>query len=77
FIDNWAQDWQDADMKVALSATIFTGGAHIHGDANGRLHADMDSNGWPQAGRNRALGSLRKAFAFHLAGDQHLATIFQ
>lgn len=77
FIDSWAQDWQNADMKVALSATIFTGGAHIHGAANGRLHADMDSNGWPQAGRNRALGSLRKAFAFHLAGDQHLATIFQ
>ena len=77
FIDGWAQDWQNADMKVALSATIFTGGAHIHGDANGRLHADMDSNGWPQTGRNRALSGLRKAFAFHYAGDQHLATIFQ
>ncbi len=76
FIDEWAQDWQNADMKVALSATIFAGGAHIHGDANGRLHADMDSNGWPQAGRNRALESLRRAFAFHYAGDQHLATIF-
>ncbi len=76
FIDRWAQDWDDANMKVALSATIFCGGAHIHGAANGRLHADMDSNGWPQAGRNRALKSLRKAYAFHCAGDQHLATIF-
>jgi hypothetical protein len=76
FIDQWATDWSDADMKVALSQTIFCGGAHIHGGANGRLHADMDSNGWPQSGRNRALASLRKSFAFHLAGDQHLATIF-
>ena len=76
FIDRWAQDWRNAKMKVALSQTIFCGGAHIHGSANGRLHADMDSNGWPQAGRNRALRSLRKAFAFHYAGDQHLATIF-
>ncbi len=76
FIDRWAQDWQNAEMKVALSATIFCGGAHIHGSANGRLHADMDSNGWPQSGRNRALRSLRKGFAFHYAGDQHLATIF-
>lgn len=76
FIEDWAADWTDADMKVALSQTIFCGGAHIHGTANGRLHADMDSNGWPQAGRNRALAALRKAFAFHLAGDQHLATIF-
>lgn len=76
FLNSWSSDWQDAKMKVALSATIFCGGAHIHGGANGRLHADMDSNGWPQSGRNRALASLRKAFAFHLAGDQHLATIF-
>ena len=76
FLNSWSSDWLDAKMKVALSATIFCGGAHIHGGANGRLHADMDSNGWPQSGRNRALVSLRKAFAFHLAGDQHLATIF-
>lgn len=76
FIDQWATDWRHAQMKVALSQTIFCGGAHIHGGANGRLHADMDSNGWPQSGRNRALSSLRKAFAFHYAGDQHLATIF-
>ncbi|MEM6675870.1 MAG: hypothetical protein AAF726_23675 [Planctomycetota bacterium] len=77
FLDSWSQDWSDVDMKVALSATIFCGGAHIHGTANGRLHADMDSNGWPQSGRNRAIGALRRAFAFHCAGDQHLATIFQ
>lgn len=76
FIDNWTQDWSNAQMKVALSATIFTGGAHIHGKASGRLHADMDSNGWPQTGRNNALRSLRKGFTFHYAGDQHLATIF-
>lgn len=76
FLDRWAQDWRDVKMKVALSQTIFCGGAHIHGSANGRLHADMDSNGWPQAGRNRAIAALRKGFAFHYAGDQHLATIF-
>ncbi|WP_231604780.1 alkaline phosphatase D family protein [Crateriforma conspicua] len=76
FLDRWSKDWRNADMKVALSQTIFCGGAHIHGSASGRLHADMDSNGWPQTGRNRALAALRKAFAFHLAGDQHLATIF-
>ena len=76
FLDEWTQDWSDAEMKMALSATIFCGGAHIHGSADGRLHADMDSNGWPQSGRNRALAALRKGFVFHYAGDQHLATIF-
>ncbi|MFP6887856.1 MAG: hypothetical protein VB997_09850, partial [Opitutales bacterium] len=65
-----------ADVKAALSQTIFCGGAHIHGRIGGRLHADLDSNGWPQTGRNKAIDSLRKAFAFHYAGDQHLATVF-
>jgi len=39
--------------------------------------SDMDSNGWPQTGRNKALIELRKAFAFHLAGDQHLGSTIQ
>ena len=76
FLDAWGKDWRDADMKVALSQTIFCGGAHIHGRVGGRLHADMDSNGWPQTGRNKAVKALRKAFAVHYAGDQHLGTVF-
>jgi alkaline phosphatase D len=39
------------------------------------LAKDMDSNGWPQSGRNRALDELRKGFAFMLAGDQHLGSV--
>ncbi len=76
FLRQWGQDWQGADMKAVLSQTIFCGGAHIHGKVGGRLHADMDSNGWPQTGRNRALAEIRRCFAVHIAGDQHLATIF-
>jgi hypothetical protein len=76
FLDEWGQDWANADIKAALSQTIFCGGAHIHGSIGGRLHADLDSNGWPQTGRNKAILALRKAFAFHYAGDQHLATVF-
>jgi len=40
-----------------------------------RLAQDMDSNGWPQSGRNRALEALRKGFAFMYAGDQHLGSL--
>ena len=76
FLDHWARDWDGAVMKVALSQTIFCGGAHIHGRVGGRLHADLDSNGWPQTGRNKAIAALRRAHAFHVAGDQHLATVF-
>ena len=76
FLRNWAADWHGVDMKAVLSQTIFCGGAHIHGATGNRLHADLDSNGWPQTGRKKALREIRKAFAIHIAGDQHLATIF-
>jgi hypothetical protein len=39
--------------------------------------SDMDSNGWPQTGRNRALRAMRKGFAVHLSGDQHLGSTIQ
>ncbi|NIA16197.1 MAG: hypothetical protein GWP08_19210 [Nitrospiraceae bacterium] len=75
FLRDWGIDWTGADMKAVLSQTIFCGGAHIHGTRDNRLHADLDSNGWPQTGRAKALREIRKSFAFMLAGDQHLATI--
>ena len=75
FLRYWAADWQDCEMKTVLSQTIFCGGANIHGGV-GRLNADLDANGWPQSGRNRALAEIRKAFAVHVAGDQHLGTVF-
>jgi len=75
FLREWAADWNGADMKSVLSQTVFCGGAHLHGQRNNRLYADLDSNGWPQTGRNKALREIRKAFAIMLAGDQHLGTI--
>ena len=62
-------------MKAVLSQTGFCGGAHLHGKKENRLHADMDSNGWPQTGRNKALRAIKKANAIHIGGDQHLATV--
>ncbi len=75
FLNRWGQDWSGVQMKAVLSQTIFAGGAHIHGGARSRLVADLDSNGWPQSGRARALRALRRCFAVHIAGDQHLATV--
>jgi len=37
----------------------------------------MDSNGWPQTQRNVALAHIRRAWAPHLSGDQHLGMTFQ
>jgi hypothetical protein len=75
FLHEWGKDWTDTQMKAVLSQTIFAGGAHIHGNNQGRLLADLDSNGWPQSGRARALKEIRRCFALHIAGDQHLATV--
>ena len=47
----------------------------MHGSRNGRLLADLDCNGWPQTPRNRALEEIRRAWAVHLCGDQHLAVV--
>lgn len=45
--------------------------------AGDKKAADTDSGGWPQSGRNRALRVMRKAFAPHIAGDQHLGSTIQ
>ena len=75
FLQQWGKDWRGADLKVALSQTIFCNLANYHGGNQMYLVADLDSNGWPQSGRNRAVHALRKAYALHYAGDQHLASI--
>jgi len=75
FLRQWAADWRGAEMKAVLSQTVFCGAADLHGSRNYRLLADLDSNGWPHTGRNQALAEIRKAFALHIAGDQHLGSI--
>lgn len=75
FLREWGQDWRGVTMKTVLSQTVFANAAHRHGRYDYRLVADLDSNGWPQSGRNRALGEIRRSFAFMIGGDQHLATV--
>ncbi len=75
FLEEWGAQTDGVAMKAVLSQTGFCGGAHLHGKKTNRLHADLDSNGWPQTGRNRALKAIHQANAVHIAGDQHLATL--
>ncbi|MDB4669438.1 hypothetical protein OAF33_00180 [bacterium] len=73
FLNTWSQDWTGAEMKCVLSQTAFCGAVHIHGSPKNRLLADLDSNAWPQTPRNNALREIRRGWATHLCGDQHLA----
>ncbi len=75
FLDDWGSHHNGIAFKAVLSQTGFCGGAHLHGTKDNRLHADLDSNGWPQTGRNKALKAIKKANAVHIAGDQHLPTV--
>lgn len=75
FIKEWARDWKGAVMKAVISQTPFTGMATTHGGEREVLRADYDQNGWPQSARNAALREIRKCFAIHLAGDQHLPAV--
>ncbi|MBZ0257077.1 hypothetical protein K8I31_13505, partial [bacterium] len=77
FLEDWAQPKEGIALKAVLSQTGFCGAAHRHGTFENYLHADLDCNGWPQTGRNKALRLIQKAGAVHLAGDQHIATIVQ
>jgi alkaline phosphatase D len=41
---------------------------------NDHMVADHDSGAWPQHGRDAGIRKLRKGFAAHLCGDQHLGS---
>lgn len=77
FIRAWAADWTDQEIKVVLSQAPFAATAHLHGPSRVTLAADLDSNGWPQSARDRALREIRKGFAVMINGDQHLGTTLQ
>lgn len=77
FLKDWGKQYDQVSMKAVLSQTGFSGAAHRHGKFENYLHADLDCNGWPQTGRNKALQLINDAGAVHLAGDQHLATLVQ
>lgn len=57
--------------SVIPSLRILHPGEYPEGE---RCVTDMDSNGWPQTGRNEALREIRRGFALHICGDQHLGS---
>lgn len=77
FLDHWAQDWNNTVIKCVVSQTVFSMTSNYHSKDKIFYYADFDANGWPQTGRDKAIDAMRKCFAFHICGDQHLSTIVQ
>ena len=75
FLNAWVDDWKGVDLKVVLSETVFANAATHHGAKNNYLYADLDSGGWPQSARAKALLNIRRAFPLHVNGDQHLTML--
>ena len=68
FLGDWSKN--DARLRAVLSQSAFCQPHHL-------MLADMDSNGWPQSGRRRALEVIREANAIMVTGDLHFATLVQ
>ncbi|MEM9586715.1 MAG: alkaline phosphatase D family protein [Planctomycetota bacterium] len=77
FLEQWVNDWRGHEMKVVLSQTVFAGMATHHGGYDGYLVADLDSGGWPQTPRDRAVKIITKGRPLHINGDQHLTSLVQ
>ncbi len=77
FLYQWMDDWKGANMKVLLSQTLFANIPTHHGSLDGFLAGDLDAGGWPQTPRNRVVDLLRRCYAFHISGDQHLPLFVQ
>ena len=75
FLEAWTTDWKDAEMKAVLSQTIFANLTTHSPTLKNKQRYSVDSNGWPQAGRNKALSVIRKSFSCMIAGDQHLGSV--
>jgi hypothetical protein len=75
FLRGWSADWTGQDMKAILSQAPPAMTAQVQSARRYRLAADLDANGWPKSGRDRALRVIRKGFAVMISGDQHLATV--
>lgn len=75
FLEAWTTDWKDAEMKAVLSQTIFANVTTHSPTLAKKQRYSVDSNGWPQAGRNKALSVIRKSFSCMIAGDQHLGSV--
>lgn len=77
FLKDWANSWDRKQIKVLLSQTIFANASTHHGYNKMLLAGDLDTGGWPQTPRDRALEIINSCHAFHICGDQHFPSMVQ
>ncbi len=90
WVEDWESTWMKVSLSQTIFAAVSSYPGDFLTDAGTpqlkpaqpgvipegyRLSTDMDTNGWPQTGRNKALEALRRGFTFMIGGDQHLGSI--
>ncbi|MGB7343877.1 MAG: sulfatase-like hydrolase/transferase [Pirellulaceae bacterium] len=73
FVTQWAK--RVADER--LLAAVFSQSPFVNIGNYDVTEGDMDSNGWPQSARNRALRAIAPAQAVMISGDIHFGTLHQ
>jgi phosphodiesterase/alkaline phosphatase D-like protein len=73
FVTAWAQEVaRQQRLAAVLSQSPFVNVGNYQPQ-----FGDMDSNGWPQSGRNRALRAIAPSQAVMIGGDIHYGTLLQ
>ncbi|MCB1121201.1 MAG: alkaline phosphatase D family protein [Verrucomicrobiae bacterium] len=72
----YLQDWieRTEGVRIGFTQTLF---ASLHTAPSGKLWLDLDSGGWPQSGRNKAVEVLTPGNVILMSGDTHLAAVVQ
>jgi hypothetical protein len=90
WVEDWKNTWMKVALSQTIFAAVSSYPEDFLTDAKTpelepaepgvipegyRMSTDMDTNGWPQSGRNKALEAMRRGFTFMIGGDQHLGSI--
>jgi hypothetical protein len=72
FLQTWVG--RTEGVRIGITQTLF---ASLHTAPSGKQWLDIDSGGWPQSGRNRALKILAEGNVILMSGDTHLPAVVQ
>jgi len=75
--ERFVGQWAERVARNRQLAAVLNQSPYANVGNYDRDFGDMDSNGWPQSARNRALRAIAPSKAVMIAGDIHYGTIFQ
>mgnify|MGYP003662960811 CR=1 FL=1 len=75
--EKFVTEWSAKVQEQSRLAAVLSQSPYVNVGNYNRDFGDMDSNGWPQSGRNRALRAIKPSQAVMISGDIHYGTLVQ